>query len=57
MSKPHLIEVRNVKVIFIVQFLNPGVSVSLWLHDTEHGFERTLHHLKGMVRVTCGSYM
>jgi hypothetical protein len=42
MSKPHPVEVRNVKVVFIVEFMNPGVSVSLWLHDTEHGFERTL---------------
>jgi len=41
MSKPHLVQVRN--VISIVEFVNPGVSLSLCLHDIEHGLERTLH--------------
>ena len=41
MSKPHLVELRN--VIFIVEFMNPGVSLSLCLRDIEHGLEKTLH--------------
>jgi len=41
MSKPHLVEVRN--VIFMVGFMNSGISLSLCLHDIEHGLGRTLH--------------
>lgn len=50
MSNPHLIEVRNVKVIFIAEFMNPGVPVSLFLQCIELSLERTLHSPHGNIQ-------